>query len=881
MSRRSARLLVLRRGVLRLARQPALGVAAAGAALVLGVAASASALYARSAGGGAVDAQLAQVCPADVGAQAAGSAPAGDVAGISGGLRRRLAGELSATSVPASALGAPVTTMLVPQSVTVSDRRGRDVVQLMARSGAFGHVRILGSTTSRRGVLVPSGIARELRVRPGGRIGLSLGGTPVRVRVAGVYQDMTGQWVLPPFWCSQHVTIDGTSPEFPPPPLLLAPAPLFVRTVQALHVARVSFELERPLVRGEVGLATAATIHRDLTRLHANGSSEWSEPDALGFLVLRARALQRSVQGAIEPVAIAGLAVAFGLVGAAAVYWFERRRREIELLRAKGAGPLSVAAQAIAELGVWTVASALAGAALAVGLVLGLGPSGELGPGAWESALTRGAVAAGAALAAAGLVVAAGASWRGGRRTPRGLWWGAALVAGVALVVAGLLDQRSLGHAQPLSATGVVAPPLSPLFLSFPLLLLCGGVAIVATACGAAVRLARRRTPRAHAGPWRRVVLYLAARRVQAHAGVSALLVAACAVAVGVLVYATGVSASEAAAIDAKAAVFVGSESAFQLGGSPTLPPALAQHATKVERFSTTIESGVSVSEVDVLGVDPRSFAKSAFWQRRFADAPLPVLLDELARASTRSTLPVIAANASVPGHATLQLFGHLPVALDVVATARTFPGSNGDDLLLVTTQRDLDRVLAATGATAGTEVWTTLSQQRAAELLAAAHIPVLFTTTVPQVTSETGFLAVRWSFAFLSGLGVLVGLLALAGLALHLEARERSQALAYALGARMGLGRRAHLLSLGHELAGLLFAGFCMGAALAVAAVVLVHSRLDPDTDLPPSLALVVPVATLAGCAAAAAVAVALGSLWGQRVVERRPPSELIRHDA
>lgn len=871
-----SRLLVLRRGVLRLARQPALGAAAAGAALVLGVASASSALYARSAGAGAVDAQLAQLCPADVGAQAFASVRVDAAPHLSDALERQLARGPAAAS-----LGAPVTTVLATQTVSVSGPHGTDVVQLMARTGAFGHVRILRSTPSRRGVLVPSGIARELRVRPGGRIGVSLGGPVVRVPVAGVYQDMTGQWDLPPFWCSQRVTIDGTSPEFPPPPLLLAPAPLFASIAHSLHVGRVSFELERPLVRGRVSLTAAGALHRDLARLHANGSTAWSEPNALGFLVVRAKALQRSVQGAIEPVAVAGIAVAFGLVGAAAVYWFERRRREIELLRARGVGPLAVAAQAIAELGPWTVVSALVGAVLAVELVLGLGPSGQLGPGAWGSALVRGAVAAGIALAVAALVVIAGASWRGGRRTPPGLWWGAALVAGAGLVVAGLLDQRSLGHAQPLAATGVVPPPLSPLFLSFPILLLCGGVAIVATAFGAAARLARRRTPDARSGAWRRVVVYLAARRVQAHVGVSALLVAACAVAVGVLVYATGVSASEAAAIDAKAAVFVGSESAFQLGGSPALPPALAEHATKVERFSTTIQSGGSVSEVDVLGVDPRTFATGAFWRGRFANKPLPRLLGELARANGHSSLPVIAANASVADGARLQVFGHLPVALDVVATTRTFPGSNGNDLLLVTTQHHLDRVLSTTHATAGTEVWTTLSQSRAAELLGAAHIPVLFTTTVPQVTSETGFLAVRWSFAFLSSLGVLVGLLALAGLALHLEARERSQALAYALGARMGLGRRAHLLSLAHELAGLLFAGFCVGGALAVAAVVLVHSSLDPDTDLPPPLALVVPVATFVACGLATAAAVALGSAWGQRVVERRPPSELIRHDA
>jgi putative ABC transport system permease protein len=139
-------------------------------------------------------------------------------------------------------------------------------------------------------------------------------------------------------------------------------------------------------------------------------------------------------------------------------------------------------------------------------------------------------------------------------------------------------------------------------------------------------------------------------------------------------------------------------------------------------------------------------------------------------------------------------------------------------------------------------------------------------------------FLAVSWTFSMLQALGVLAGLVALAGLVLYLQARQRGRLVAYALARRMGLSRGAHLRSVALELVAMLLFGFALGTALALATAALVHRRLDPMPEIPPGLRLQLPGAVLGLTLLGVAVAALAGALLVQRGADRAKVAEVMR---
>ena len=156
---------------------------------------------------------------------------------------------------------------------------------------------------------------------------------------------------------------------------------------------------------------------------------------------------------------------------------------------------------------------------------------------------------------------------------------------------------------------------------------------------------------------------------------------------------------------------------------------------------------------------------------------------------------------------------------------------------------------------------------------------------TVPEATRTAGtvmrtpaFLAVSWTFAMLQALGALAGLVALVGLVLYVQARQRGRLVAYALARRMGLSRGAHLRSVALELAAMLLFSFALGVALALATSSLVYRRLDPMPELPPGLHLVLPGAVLGLTLLAVAVAALTGALLVQRAADRANVAEVMR---
>ena len=119
--------------------------------------------------------------------------------------------------------------------------------------------------------------------------------------------------------------------------------------------------------------------------------------------------------------------------------------------------------------------------------------------------------------------------------------------------------------------------------------------------------------------------------------------------------------------------------------------------------------------------------------------------------------------------------------------------------------------------------------------------------------------------------------MLALFGLLLYLQARQRGREVAYALAVRMGLSKRDHRRSVVAELAGLLGSAFALGSALAVVAAVLVHAHIA-EIPGPLGARLAIPARPLLLSAAALVLASFAGAWAVQRRAERTNVAEAMR---
>jgi len=145
-------------------------------------------------------------------------------------------------------------------------------------------------------------------------------------------------------------------------------------------------------------------------------------------------------------------------------------------------------------------------------------------------------------------------------------------------------------------------------------------------------------------------------------------------------------------------------------------------------------------------------------------------------------------------------------------------------------------------------------------------------------VFAAANFLGISWTFGYLTALAGLVGLVAVGGLLLYLETRQRARVVSYALGRRMGLTRGTYLRSLLAELGTLLVAAFAVGAVLAWAAVLMIYHRLDVDPARPPTPLLTAPTMAVAGAVAAVVLVTVLTALYAQRAADRTDAATVLR---
>jgi putative ABC transport system permease protein len=589
--------------------------------------------------------------------------------------------------------------------------------------------------------------------------------------------------------------------------------------------------------------------------------------------VERTTLIRDGLRGPVLPIALGGSLLALLLVAAAGSYWADRRGREVRLLSARGVGPAALALKALLELALPALAGTVVGWLLARWLVGLVGPSPVLD----ASAPVRSGLTAAATLVAglAALALVAGVRSRAATERPVGAarsW--AALVPWELLLLAGALVcwLRLRDGAAVTLADGIAQ--INLLVVAFPLLLIVGGSVLVVRLLALALPRLGRRAGRLPAA------LYLAARRITAAPVATMVLLAAASTPVAMVVYAAGLTTTSDHTLDAKAQLLTGSNVSLQSVDPVERTPATDAIGTVVVRYLFGKVDGQN-DDVAVLAIDPDTFPATAFWDRRFAGVPLAELMDRLRAPAAAGVVPavVLPDGPAFPAGFDVRL-GTTTVRVADVGTARWFPGRRLRQPMLVVDRSRLPAVDAHAGSVG--ELWTRGTVEPARAALAAQDARVFFDPKDRDSTFEVAnFVGVSWTFGYLTALAALVGSVAIGGLLLYLETRQRSRLASYVLGGRMGLTRRLHRRSLLAELAVLLGLAWVTGAALAWVAVLLVYGRLDLDPVRPPGPLLTVPTGAILGSLAAAAVVAVLAALYAQRSADRADVATVLRLDS
>jgi putative ABC transport system permease protein len=206
-----------------------------------------------------------------------------------------------------------------------------------------------------------------------------------------------------------------------------------------------------------------------------------------------------------------------------------------------------------------------------------------------------------------------------------------------------------------------------------------------------------------------------------------------------------------------------------------------------------------------------------------------------------------------------------------------------GEGPVLITSRDALLRALEQAGGTLSRfdrveELWARGDAGRVLTEMRRAGVPVQRQVTAEEVRATPAFLSLSWTYDLLQSLGVLSGVLALVGIVLYLQTRQRSREVAYAIARRMGLSRRSHRLSIALELGVMMVVAFLIAAVLAVAAAVLVNPRLDPLSGVPPAPVLRLPVGLVLLSLGALFSAAWLGAWRAQRGADRARVAEVMR---
>lgn len=738
----------------------------------------------------------------------------------------------------------PVLTLTGDGDVSSGDRT--TAAQLMARTGARDHIELLDEGPG-EGALISDDLAETLEVGVGDEIEFAAEPEAARVPilVTGIYRDLRA--ARDRSWCSLrfHFEARGAGGGAPPPVMLFEADVLRNVLVDAgTPTALATWEYAPDPAEWDLGTAQSAIRSLERTNravsnqsdplgnLVGYGSSSVDQPGS----VAKAENMAALVETLVGPVALGTIGVAVVMLLAAARSWLARRAQEVTILTLRGAGPVTLGIQGVAELLPALLVGAAAGIGAAAAIVREVGPDPRIERSAVDEGLFVVALAVVVAMVAVVVVVAAGVRrvgvGIGGARAGRALppWEPVVLaLAGAAFYELRLRD------------SAIDDGRVDGLLLLFPLLLLAGGA-------GLAGRLALMPRPANWLARRSPSAVWLALRRLVAARMRAALIVTGIAVSIGVVVFAGALSASVRATSYAKATLGPGAAQVVRLSITSDRPdePPLPGISTMVTR---TAEKGVEVRghpRSDVLGVDPATFADAAYWDETFADRPLEDLVGLLERGRGGGVAPAIGVGPGLPDELLLTL-PDSELLVRIVARADAFPGlgSEVNRPLVVVDRAILNRL----GVVEHTEVWVDDASAGVRAQLEDQGLGVVFTARPGADTEGTPLEAFAWAIDYLEIVGLAAGLVTLAGLGLYIAADSRRRRLGSAVARRLGMRPRQGAVATACEIAAILFAGLALGVGLAWFAARLVFRNLDPQPNSPPAALFEVDLGIIAGC--------------------------------
>jgi putative ABC transport system permease protein len=897
------------RAPLLLLRQPGLLLAIAAGAFVAVLPAASAPLFLSSARSAALHHQLDNTCPAKVALHVESTwafrGPGNTAARSwdpSTGRARYAERRATVTREAAATPGVtgPTTTLrsaTVVRGATVggvSTDLGGARFWLVGRSGDFGaHLRVRQGPDG-RGLWLPESFAAEhglavgdtietatLRLAPG-RFPPPVDPAAPRLplRVAAVYAD-PGAAAIEPYWCTVQALYGfrANSPDFDTElmPVVFTDLDIMVdvgvgsTTNLATEYTDIELVNQRPDTPGAHAMAArVADLRRRVEPSYPFevGPFRPSYISSLDHDTRRAELVHGTLRGTVVPAAGAGVLIGLVVVAAAAAYWIQRRQRELAVLAAHGVPPAALAVKAAIEALGGLAVGAAAGFAVAWALVVAAGPSPVLSAEALPWAV---AVAAGCwlgCLAATG--VAVGLRLRRTidavpvkhrtrlRHLPFEL-----LLFGLAAALWWLIGDRN-EHVDA-AAAGVGAVAHVPVRLIVVPVVAFVAAVILAARLGARWITHRRRGRGGH--PRQRPAVFLALRRIARPVAAAVILAAATAVPVALAGYSAAVTGSLRLTLDAKAAMILGSDTVATLSRPVEVPAAVADRATLVLRLDRV---PVGDLQVDVIGVDPDTFGRGAFWHPQI---PGPGVARRVADLHAGPAPNGVGSAALRSGRQQIRLFGEPAITVDV-GTGGLLPGVQGGYPVLLIHRDALGRLAPY----ATPQLWVRGDPDGTVAALDRAGVPVTRIARTSGSYGDSQYEPITYTFQYLIALDVFAGLVVVAGLLLYVEARTPQYQRGYVLLRRLGFRRRSHLAALFLETALPMAAGLAIGLILAAVATWTGRGDLDLAATSPPGPLIAVPTGVLAAVFAAAVGISLVSCAFAQFRVVRADPAEVLR---
>ena len=826
--------------------------------------------------------------PAGYDVSAIGTLDADVLAGFTTVIERRLAA--------IGPLGDP-TKLLITDPVPVyhdgAEPSPRREVRVVARPGASDAVELLDGEADAGGIIVPLDLATDRELRVGDRVRL---GTAGPITVTGIYRDV---WDGPhdPYW--DELGVDDV-PRFQE----VFHAPTFQMAIASEDVlvglrmpgrARWSAPLEdRPTTFRQLQLLIGQyqQLPRDLVRDEALfepyrrfATTPESPPSTFSALppqLARADALIEGLEPAVRTATLAGVGAGLLLSTLGAVFVVRRRRQEFRLFAADGDSAWRFAGRGAVQY----IGPALLGAALGVALagvaVAALGPSRST----YYSVVPWGAVAVATAVAVvAGAVVTAVLGVRLadelGRSRPV---LGRGALAGLAGLTMAMWIQ--VGDERARGADALVA--------ALPVVGIATGVVAAVSVLRVALGALR------HVGGSLPTPAFLAWRSLTASAAGAQAVTCALGLAAGLAVVSSALVTSMDDATAAKAATVV--------GANTRLDTADALHADVLPPGSTVVRTTTSQASgrpIDIVAIDPATFAAVVAWPAAFGSSPEAVI-ERLATPDSPG-VPVLAVGPwPLAVHGEWGFVLHIPydvvgqvasaplasdrhptllVRADVLETFARERWDRGDEPLVPVDyqldvpygsgpERHYESPLSRFG-------YTVLSTQSADPLRAVAEEQGWRRVEIVTLTSEADAVesaAARWSFDYFRMLAAIGGVVALAAIVMYLAERRREREVTAVMTQAMGIRPLAGLLAAVAEMVVLTGVAAVSGAAAALIIARRLFPRFEPRPGLPPAAGVSVDLIVPAIMLLAALGVVSAAAAWTQRSASRARRAEVLR---